>query len=283
MKQHRLLELNLHLFDGAAGGEGATGGTDSGNPQGEESGSGKAAEALETRRKNFKAMVEGEYKDIYAEEQQRMMQRHLRQTKGLEDNLSAQKPILDLLMQRYQVQDGDLGKLQQALEADNSYFERAAEQAGMTVEQFKAMQKLERESAELHKLRQRQQGEEQMRRQLEQWYLEGEQVKEVYPNFNLKTEVENRDFLALLKAGIPMKQAYELMHMEEIKANAARTAAQTAEEQVAARIREKGERPGENGTSAQGAVLVKADVKKLTRAERAEMARRAAQGERISF
>ena len=174
-------------------------------------------------------------------------------------------------------------KLLTAIEQDDVYYEAAAEEAGLTVEQFKAMQKLERDSAELTALRQRQQGEKQLREQMNTWYKEGEQVKKLYPTFDLATEVKDRNFLGLLRSGVNVQQAYELMHMDEIKAAAAKTAAETAGKQMEAKIKKNAARPLENGTSTQSAAIVKNDVHNLTRADRAEVARRAARGEKIKF
>ena len=238
---------------------------------------------LEERRRAFDELIGGEYKDIYAEKFQEAFNRRFKQTKGLEDSLNAQKPIMDMLMQRYGIENNDIGKLQTALEDDSAYWGEAAEEAGMTVEQYKQMQKLERENAQLKQMQDRQEGERQANEQLAQWYKQGEEVKQLYPTFDLRTEATNRDFLGLLHAGVSVKQAYELMHMEEIKAAAAKTAAQTAGQQMAAKIQSKAARPTENGTSSQSAVIVKNDVHNLTRAERAEIARRVQRGENIRF
>ena len=112
---------------------------------------------------------------------------------------------------------------------------------------------------------------------------EAQQVKTLYPAFDFQAETGNRDFIGLLRAGLPVQKAYELVHMEEIKAEAAKAAAKTAGEQMAARIQARNARPAENGTSAQSAVIVKNDVHNLSRAERAEIARRVQRGEQIRF
>jgi len=108
-------------------------------------------------------------------------------------------------------------------------------------------------------------------------------MKDMYPGFDLRTEIQNRDFQGLLKSGIPVQKAYELVHMEEIKAAAARNAAQTASAQMQANIKAKQSRPSENGTSSQSAVIVKNDVHSLSKADRAEAVRRAMRGEKIRF
>lgn len=201
----------------------------------------------------------------------------------MEKSLNDQKPILDILMQRYGIADGNMAKLQEAIEKDDVYYEDAADKAGLTVEQFKTMQKLERENNELKQMRQRQQGQEAFNQQMNKWYAEGAKVKEVYPSFDFRAEAQNREFLGLLRSGLPVQKAYEVIHMDEIKENAARAAAQTAGQQMQANLQRKQSRPAENGTSSQSAVITRSDVHSLTKKERAEIARRAARGENIRF
>ena len=247
------------------------------------SGVSTTSNTLEDRRKAFDAMIDGEYKDVFEERFQQAFNRRFKETKGMEQTITSQKPIMDMLMQRYKITDGDVSKLQTAIEQDDRYWSEAADEAGLTVEQYKAMQKLERENAELKLIRQRQQGEQAAQQKLNQWYAEGEKMKEVYPTFDFRTEAANRDFMGLLKSGLGVQQAYELVHMEEIKAAAAKSAAQTAGEQMKARIQNKASRPSENGTSSQSAVITKSDVHSLSRQDRAEIARRAQRGEKIRF
>ena len=340
MHKYKLLKVDLHLFDGAAGGaaggaasaagEGAAQAAESALPKAEtnsrngssrrskagafdnvvfgkqedapeteatndsaagsngegnanKSGISTTSDSLEAKRAAFDELIDGEYKEIYAEKFQQAFNRRFKEAKGMEQSLNAQKPIMDILAQRYNVTDGDMTKLLSAIEQDNIYWEDAAEEAGLTVEQYKAMKKLERENAELQRMRQRQQGEQAAQQKLNEWYAESEKVKQIYPTFDFKTEAADRNFLGLLKSGLSVQQAYELKHMDEIKANAARVAAQTTGQQMAAKIQTKAARPKENGTSSQSAVIVKNDVHSLSRAERAEIAKRAARGERIKF
>jgi hypothetical protein len=238
---------------------------------------------LEDRRKAFDEMIDGEYKDVFEERFQQAFNRRFKESKGMEQTIATQKPIMDMLMQRYKIADGDVSKLQTAIEQDDRYYIEAADEAGLTVEQYKAMQKLERENAELKLMRQRQQGAEAAQQKLNQWYAQGEKMKELYPSFDFKAEAANKQFTDLLRSGISVQQAYELIHMDEIKAAAARTAAQTAGEQMKARIQNKAARPSENGTSSQSAVITKSDVHSLSRQDRAEIARRAQRGEKIRF
>lgn len=270
----------------AAGTE--TTGSDAGN-QGEgnanKAGVTTTSDTLEAKRAAFEKLIGegGEYKDIFAERTQQIINRRFKDGKIQEQTIAEQKPIMDILMQRYNIADGDAKALLKAIEEDNTYWEAAAEESGLTVDQYKKMKQMERESAELQELKRRQSADQQAQQQLASWMQQAEGMQELYPGFDFRSEIRNRDFQGLLRAGIPVQKAYELIHMEEIKQAAARSAAQTASQQMQANLKAKQSRPAENGTSSKTAVIVKNDVSKLTRAERAEVARRAMLGEHIEF
>ena len=254
--------------------------------EGKPTGAGKTdvtttSNTLEERRKAYNDLINGEYKDLDQERFQQVFDRRFKQVKGMEADLAAQKPILDKLMARYGVDD--VAKLDKALTEDTEYWERVAEEKGMTVEQYHTMQKLERENEELREIRQRQLGQQQFQQQIDDWYKQADKVKEIYPSFDFKTEAQNPEFLSLLRNGNSVEHAYKVLHFDELTQNAARVAAQTADAQAQARIKQKASRPSENGTSSQSAAIVKDNVSNLTRKERAEIARRVQRGETIRF
>ena len=253
--------------------------------EGKPTGAGKTdvsttSNTLEERQKAYNDFI-NEYKDIDQKRFQDTFDRRFKQVKGMEADLAAQKPILDMLKTRYGVED--VASLQKALTEDTEYWERIAEDRGMTVEQFHAMQKLEQENAELKAIRERQIGQQQFQQQIDNWYREADKVKEIYPSFDFRKEAQNPEFLNLLRHGNSVEHAYKVLHFDELTQNAARVAAQTADAQAQARIKSKASRPSENGTSSQSAAIVRNDVSSLTRKERAEIARRVARGEKIVF
>ena len=268
----------------------AGGGTDeAGAQQPSDAGKGKEGDVittsntLEDKRRAFQALVNGEYKDIYTEETQRIIDRRFRETKNLEQLAARQQPVIDLLMQRYRIADGDLGKLAAAVENDDAYWSEAAEEAGMSVEQYKRFQKLQRENAALLREQRQQQSRQAVQQQLQKWYGEGEQVKAAYPEFDLGAECKNPQFLSMLRSGVPVRLAYEVLHMDEIKDGVAQNTARQTEKQVVDGIRAKGSRPQEAGTARQSSFVVKDDPHKWTKKDRAEIARRVAQGETIKL
>lgn len=249
----------------------------------DKSGVSTTSNTLEDKRRAFQELIEGEYKDQYTEAFQKSFNRRFAENKEMEQTIASQKPIMDMLMQKYKIADGDVAKLQKAIEQDDTYWEKAAEESGMSIEQYKQFQQFQRDSQELTRLRRQQQGEQMAQQQLAKWYQEAEGVKAKYPSFDFRAECQNRDFMGMLKAGVSVENAYRTLHMDEINEATARAAAKTASEQMAANIKAKAARPSENGTSRQSAVITKSDVHNLSKQDRAEAVRRAMRGETIRF
>ncbi len=173
--------------------------------------------------------------------------------------------LLHLLRHQLGLPDGSPQQLRQALEE--------AQQRAQVQQQ--ARQRLREEASR---------GAGEARRRWERWQGELAQARAAYPHLDLTQEGRaNPQFLGLLRAGVPVQQAYEVLHMEEIKAQAARDAAQTAQRQVVEGIRARGIRPAENGTAAQSGFVLRDDVSQLTRQQRAEIARRVERGEVLNF
>lgn len=311
-----MLPVNLRLFDGEGGAEGgAQGGTQAtapGNTRRGKSGeydnvlfgkqpdestgvnpsdAGKdkegdvtvTSDTLEDRRKAFRDLVRGEYKDLYDEEVQKIVKRRVKDENGLRDQVGQMQPIIDMLAQKYQIGDNDLSKLAQAIENDDVYWADAAEEAGMTVEQYKEVQKLRRKNAQLIEQERVRRGHDAADRQMQAWYQQSEAMKATYPSFDLAAEAQNPQFLSLLQAGVPIQHAYEVIHMDEIKAAERKMTARATEQQITANVRARGARPAENGTASQGGFTIKDDVSKLSKKDRAEIIRRVQRGEKISF
>lgn len=254
-------------------------GSDAGS---EEENAAGAAEPAD-RRAEFERLISEDFKDLFTERTQQIIDRRFKAAKEAERRLEAAGPVLDMLMEKYGVQDGDLSRLTQAVEEDSAYWEEEAEEAGMTVEQFKAVKRLQRENEQLRRLQAQQRNREQAETQLRDWNGQAEEMLKNYPGFDLAGECRNPEFLSMLKAGVPVRHAYEVLHMEDIKHSLARSVAKTAENSVVQNIRAKGVRPPEVGSSSQGGITVKSDVSKLSRRDREEIARRVARGEEIKF
>ena len=105
------------------------------------------------------------------------------------------------------------------------------------------------------------------------------ETKELYPDFDFEKEIKNPEFMRLLRLGVGVKNAYEVANIDAILEKNT----QAAEKKVVDSIRLKGNRPVENGSEGASGILLSGNASKLSRKERAELARRAAKGERISL
>ena len=105
-------------------------------------------------------------------------------------------------------------------------------------------------------------------------------IRRDVPGFSLRQELANPEMRRLMELpGMRMGDAYRLAHYSD----ALQQTARTVEQGVVERIRQRSARPAENGTSPSGAVVTRADVASMTRAQREALERRAMHGVKISF
>ena len=300
------MTLNLQLFaegaggDGGTGSEGATGVSATAavsQSKGVKSNPlanvvyGKQAEVEETpaaeveknvtedRNAKFEALIKGEYKDLYDARVQDTVQKRLKGSKETEEKYKALTPTLEILAKKYGVDANNVEALNKAIEEDDSYFEEEALERGISVEQLKEIRKIERENAEFKK----EKAEQERREQYVTWMRQAEEAKSLYPSLDLQTEVKNPEFRKLLMAGIDVGTAYHVVHKDEIIPAAMQYTAKTVEQKLANKVIANGARPTENGNFSQSGAVTKSDVSTLTKTDRAEIARRVANGERITF
>lgn len=239
--------------------------------------------------KAFDDLIKGDYKDAFQKRTQRIINDRFKQTKALEGQLQQMEPMFQMLAQRYGVEDpSDYAAIQKAIENDDGYYEAEAAERDMSVAQLKQIKQMERENAQFRRMQQEQERQQNADRIYQGWLQQSEQVKQIYGNFDLRSEIGNTEtgerFVSLLRNGIDVKTAYEVIHKDDIIGGAMQYTAQRVEKQVTDSIRARGMRPQENGATGNAAAVVrKADVNSLTRKDRNEIARRVMRGEKITF
>ena len=244
-----------------------------------------SADVVETpdRNKEFEKLIKGEYKDLYDARVQDTIQKRLKSTRETVEKYESLTPTLEMLAKKYGVDAADINALNQAIEEDDSYYEEEALEKGITVQQLKEIRKMERENSELKRQMQEKESRENASRLYQQWMEQAKQVKAVYPSFDLSAEMQNPKFLDLLRANIDVRTAYEVLNNDKIIPAAMQFTAKAVEQKLTNKMMANGARPNENGMSSQSASLTKSDVSQLTKADRQEIARRVARGEKIRF
>lgn len=287
MKKFLLTTFNFRLFGesgGGAEGSAQSGGTQEGLDAGANAGenTGDKGKPEDPRAKYDEFMKDENNRRFLSEDTQKVINRRFRETRELQEQLGKQNDVLARLYEKYNVTE--LDELRTAIDNDSELWQAKADEAGMTVDQYKEYNRIKREKeaseSELERLK-AQTAAEQLYRA---WAAEAAELKKIYPDFNLVEELKNRDFKGLLgqknpQYSISMQQAYELVHPEAVE----KRIAGLTEKRVTDSIKARGMRPGEGASSSGAGIVTKTDVTKLTKKDRQELVKRAARGEVITF
>jgi len=234
-------------------------------------------------RQNFEKLIKGEYKEFYEERIKENLNRRFKENAKEKKRNEENSKIVELLLDRYDVKEGDTEGLLKALESDDAYLAAQADKRGIGIDDYKYIKRLEAENRR-HIARQAHfEAERKANEAVEKWYAESESIKQTYPEFDIFAEVKNPAFVSLLQKGIDTKTAYEVIHHNDLVELAAQNAAREAEKKTTEAIRQRAMRPAENGLSSKSSAIYGNAVSSLTREEREDIARRASRGERISF
>lgn len=276
--------LNIQLFaEGGAVGEGASVGdsqtgennaeVNGGNPDAGDNGASQNGEV------SADELLDNFYKE-HPEAKKEADKRTSKVVKGrvYEMNKAMQKSdaVMQKLMVRYGVNDIDA--LNAVLDSDE-VFEALAAERGENPDTMRELENLKVYQKQMEYQKKQEELDRKANETYAGWMREAEPLKERYPDFNLESELQNPEFGKLLQRGIPMEHAYKLLHYDELIAAAEKSAA----EKISKNVQSRAARPSENGLGNQSGVVVKSDVHKLTKKDRADLAKRAARGERIEF
>lgn len=230
------------------------------------------------------------YKDRIGQDIQDAIQKRFKNQQSWEDQYNHLADGLAPLYLKYGLDGSNVDELLNALAKDDSLLEDVAFDKGMSTEAVRETLRDRQENArlqkELDKYRQEQieaQASRDAYNQYNEWMREAEELKQLYPNFNLENELDNEEFRNdLINSGKSLRKVYESAHLQEIIEGAIQTTAIKAREAVTNNIRSRGMRPTENGQRT-GSVKVKKDVNDLTDKDIDRLIARARAGEKVSF
>lgn len=111
------------------------------------------------------------------------------------------------------------------------------------------------------------------------------ELRRLLPQFDLEQELKDPTFRRMTQAGVPLRDAFCVVHFRQLQAAAMQVAAQEAAERLARSIRSASARPRENGISGRAASVSDVDWRCASRQEREDFKRRvrtaAAQGQKL--
>lgn len=251
--------------------------------QGNEEAPVEQAEAPVNREAEWQKLISGEYREQFQKQVQGIIDKRFAKTKGLEEQNGKYAALMAKVAGRYGLDPGNIDGISEAIDRDQKFLSEQADKAGMTVEQYKKYNAAIQENEQYRRLNEAKQREAQIQQRVQGWQAEEKALKGIYPQFSLDAELKNKDFVGLLQRGVTMKHAYEVVHMDDMMRGAMQYATQAAQAQVSRNIQARGARPVEGAASGAPGVVTKSDVRKLTKADREEIARQVARGKIITF
>jgi hypothetical protein len=225
----------------------------------------------------------------YNKEIQAIVQSRLKSAKAAEENLSKLAPALELLARRHglDTENMDYEAIAKAINDDDSYYEDMALEKGVTLEAAKRIDQQERDQARAQREEARNLEEQKLRNHFMKLEQQGEAMKKVFPNFDLRKELQDPRFARMTSpnVGLSVEDAYHAIHRKEIMAAGMQVTAQQTAQKISNAIQAGSRRPDENGTSGQSASVTTFDYSKASKAQREALKREiraaAARGEKL--
>ena len=213
----------------------------------------------------------------YNKHMQATIQARLKTAKAAEEAMGKMAPALELLARKHGQDPAkpDYDALAKAICDDDVNHEDEALKNGDTIEETKRkfqeqfqQRTLEQQAFQNHIMK------------LEQ---QGEAMKKVFPNFDLRTELQNPAFVRMTSpnVGISVEDAYYAVHRKELQEAAMQVTAQKVAQKISNDIQSGNRRPNENGTSGQAPSVTTFDYRNASREQREALKKRIRSGEKI--
>ena len=279
--------INFQLF--ADGGEGTaaevTTATDGANAlDTAEATAGAEVKTEEKSRDERYAEFKTEFKDLFQSDFDSAFGKRFKNVKQTEEKLKSYEDELQPLYDKYKVDNPK--DLTAAFLADTSHYLEQSAETGDSPEALAAMAQLKAErdrrariEAEQTKLEEEKEREERGRQTMASWEAEGAKVKELHPEFDLRSALSNPDFQKGLRLGMPMLNLYRTINYDAITNSIKESARKAAADE----IRNGQGRPSEVGAESLKAVKHNSDVNSLSDADIDDILSRVARGEKVTF
>lgn len=243
--------------------------------------SAEAQPSAEDRRAKWNE-IKKEYHDLYGEDVGGAVKDRFKNQSDASEQLKNLQPMLEVLMQK--AGTDSLEDLKEIILNDDSRYEEEAEEKGITVEALKYQKQLEAENAQKDQALQAVKDREHIQNLIQQ----GEEMKKIYPGFDMVTEMQNEKFRYWTSpaVGMSVKQAYDAIHGDELRTQAVAYGMDRTRQQLGQTIQAQRARPGEgamSGKNQAAAAEPKVNPANLTKKERQAYKQMIRRGVPVSF
>lgn len=226
-----------------------------------------------TSKRSFEDVIK-DYKDEYTKDFQKKWDARHKDYMTTKTLNAKQGKLIERLALKYGISDiSDLDAIDKAMQADDDLIASRALNNGLTVDQQRYQDDIELENRRYREEQKRKTQTENAQRQYNQWLQESNNLKTLFPNFDLDTELQNETFRQALLAKMPIERAFYAAHGAEIASGAMQYTAQAVRKATEEEQANRTPRPKENGVSRQAAAKVSTDVHSMTRQQRADLAK----------
>ncbi len=217
----------------------------------------------------FDALIKGKYRDEYHRRVQSVIDKRFSKMKAMEGTLKSVEPLLERISQDFpQLEKSDTEGIVRA------YLEKS--------QAHTAAGNNKRSSAFIEALegRMKMKAAENMKTSI---LNDARSLREIYPSFDLQGELSSTpDFRRLLTAGVPLRQAYEVTHLESIMATGMKYAAMKASRDTAEGML-RAPRTPENSLSQRASSTRHRSVDSLTEKDIRDILTAVGNGEKVVF
>lgn len=231
----------------------------------------------EPEEESFESLIEGKYKSDFGAKVAGIVQDRV---KNMQSQIDEVSPVLTLLSKKYGVDSKNIQDLVTAIENDDALYEDEAQERGIDVSTLKYIKKLERQNNDFAQQMEERERNTQADEAWNEVLNQSKELKNIYPDFDIEKEMFNEDFGRLVATGIPVRTAFEVVHLDEIQPQVMRYVADETARKVANSVKSNKNRPQEGSKMSQP-VKVKKDVSQLTDAERDVINARIMAGEEV--
>lgn len=202
----------------------------------------------------WESMKKGEFAKLFGQDVQAAIKDRFKNQKQDTAELEAYRklePALKVLRERAGVESNN--DLANQILDDDSLYEDAANDAGMTVAAYKNYLKFKQEHDDHVRQAEEQQQQEAVRQHYMELTRQAEELKKQFPDFDLQKELKNERFMKMTSPQVrtPVAEAYFAVHYAELAPKMMSYGMQRAKQQMAQDIMAKGARPREGGLNTQ--------------------------------
>ena len=219
----------------------------------------------------------------YNGEMQKVVKAAKEKLKTSAEGLEKLAPAIQLIAKKYGVDASDYDAVSKAVVDDDAYYEERAMELGVTTDVAKQLDKSEKMMRAAEEQQQKFINEQKLMEHIGKLNRQAIELQQKYPDFNLGKELNNPTFARLTAPdlNLPLEDAYELVHREEIKENIRQAALKASIQQVSNAVQSNKNRPNDGVSKSSNASVQTFNYQNATKAQREALKARIRSGEKI--